>query len=87
MATNPVTFRPAAHGVNLTLGRLWIGSGKAAPWQKIISVLMWRGDDAAPEVLAQTQLDEEHFLRGLRELFPHGELSLHSVHADQVGRK
>ena len=74
---NPVTFtgsakRESSEKVALTVGRLHLGTNEGL--QKFLTAVMWTGDDTNPQVLGHIVIDEDHFVRGLKLLFPNGEL-------------
>jgi hypothetical protein len=71
-ALNPVTIRSGvAAEPAVAISRMHIAAGPAT--DKILCIVMHRSE--GQEICAHTNLDEDIFVRGLRLLFPHGELS------------
>lgn len=72
-ATSPVTVRGRDGKPHLDLARVWTGwQGEA--WDKHATIVVWRGPDDRPEVLAETIVEEADLIAALGLLFPHGEL-------------
>lgn len=42
--------------------------------EKWVTVVLWNGSPDAPNILGHVVLDEEHFVEGLKHLFPNKEL-------------
>lgn len=72
-ALNPVTFHPDNADPHLTLSRLHFGLSGRGPLTKRITAVMYREHNT--DIIGYTVLDEDLVIRGLRLLFPHGELS------------
>lgn len=73
---NPVTFRSSMPSApQLTASRMHIGVGGAGSTQVSKMVTMVMHVDDGEQILGHTNLDEDLVVRGLRLLFPHGELS------------
>lgn len=85
MAANPVTFRATLDDyqspVCVTVARMHLGY-ENEPLQKLVPITVWEEDpekrmtdEGVKKVLANVILDEDHFLNGLRHLFPDFEIT------------
>jgi hypothetical protein len=69
---NPVTFTPSNGEMpRLTLGRLGLGVGDT---MDMIVMAAMHNDGDTPAVTDFAHFDQEHFVTGIKKLFPNGEL-------------
>lgn len=74
MPTNPVTFRATLKDhpsdLCLTVARLHT-QFEDQGWVKNMPIMLWREKEGTMDsVLGTVVIDEDHFVRGLQELFP-----------------
>lgn len=82
-----LTKRVDGTEIKLSVGRMHIGSKNRDSVQdgmhrleapevvkKYVTCVLWRGDGKDMESLGEIVIDEDHLIRGLKHLFPNGEL-------------
>ena len=88
---NPVTFtgkteRLTGVPIKISVGRLGLisdrkevedGMHPLMPTSKnYVTCVVWKETPDGPEEIAHIVMDEDHFIRGIQHLFPHGELNV-----------
>jgi hypothetical protein len=82
------TLQRGPDKINVSMGRLHIGSKVEAGMsaaakalaeefkEKLFTIVVWDGEPDSPNIIAHSVLDEDHFIRGIKQLFPNGELNV-----------